>query len=361
MIVLKTGIIGSGKSLSAVAELAALSDRWQTAAGEAERRPVYVHGIRGLALPHKPLPIYPATGRPGDAVELDDKGRPSGTIAVDWAAVPQGSLVIIDECQDAFPPRGSSSRVPDHVAWCQRSRHNAVDIVLITQHPRLIDSTLRTFVGKHEHYRRMFGGARAVVYEWDSCSDGLQYKSATKRLWNYPRKAYAWYTSADEHTKQSFRIPAWVAVPVLAVVGGLYTIPNAFTTLTGAASGKGISHTTAASAPANPVPGLPGTLPGLPMPTTAPAAPRDAITTELPPAPARPKFAGCITMRNRCTCLDPDGYEVATEPAQCRHAAREYGVAIPYPTSTTDQRPAMTPARAVPAASAPASPASAPA
>ena len=40
MITLKTGIIGSGKSLSAVADLAALSDRWQTPAGESERRPV---------------------------------------------------------------------------------------------------------------------------------------------------------------------------------------------------------------------------------------------------------------------------------------------------------------------------------
>lgn len=330
MITLKTGIIGSGKSLSAVADLAALSDRWQTPAGEAERRPVYVHGIRGLSLPHKPLPIYPAGGRPGDPVQLDDKGRPSGAIAVDWSAVPEGSLVIIDECQDAFPPRATSSKVPEHVAWCQRSRHHAVDIVLITQHPRLIDSTLRTFVGKHEHYRRMFGGARAVVYEWDSCSDGLQYKSATKRLWGYPKRAFSWYTSADEHTKQAFRVPAWAIVPVLAVVGGLYAIPNAFSTLTGAASGKGIAASTPASAPA--LPGL-ATLPGLPAPAEHPAQP---TTADLPIQPARPKYAGCLTMRARCLCLDADGYEVPTEPAQCRQSAREYGAAIPYPVKAPD-------------------------
>jgi zona occludens toxin len=346
VITLKTGIIGSGKSLSAVADLAALSDRWQTSAGEAERRPVYVHGVRGLSLPHKPLPIYPAGGRPGQDVELDDKGRPAGTIAIDWSAVPEGSLVIIDECQDAFPPRATSSKVPEHVAWCQRSRHHAVDIVLITQHPRLIDSTLRTFIGRHEHYRRMFGGARAVVYEWDSCSDGLQYKSATKRLWNYPKKAFSWYTSADQHTKQTFRIPAWVAVPVLALVGGLYAIPNAFITLTGAASGKGLGNTSATAASA-PAPAIPGALPGLPAPTQPGA---EVITTDL--EPARPKFAGCLTMRARCLCLDTDGYEVPTTPAECRHAAREYGAAMPYPVKAPDQPPAR-PAPAA-AASAPA-------
>lgn len=341
MITLKTGIIGSGKSLSAVADLAALSDRWQTPAGESERRPVYVHGIRGLSLPHKPLPIYPAGGRPGDPVQLDDKGRPSSTIAVDWSAVPEGSLVIIDECQDAFPPRATSSKVPEHVAWCQRSRHHAVDIILITQHPRLIDSTLRTFVGKHEHYRRMFGGPRAVVYEWDSCSDGLQYKSATKRLWGFPRRAFSWYTSADEHTKQAFRLPAWLIVPLLGLVIGVYSIPNAFSTITNAASGKGLSPT-AASASAPAIPGAPS------VPPTPHAQPADVITAEQT-EPARPKFAGCLTMRARCVCLDLEGYEVPTEPAQCRQAAREYGTAIPYPVKTPDQPPRIETAASAPA------------
>lgn len=219
-----------------------------------------------------------------------------------------------------------------------------MDIVLITQHPRLIDATLRTFVGRHQHFRRMFGGARAVVYEWDSCSDGLQYKSATKRLWQYPRKAYAWYTSADEHTKQTFRLPAWVAVPVLAILGGLYTIPSAFTTLTGAATGKGIG-TTSASAASAPAPAIPAALPGLPTPT---AHPSDVITADH--EPARPKFAGCLAMRTRCLCLDTDGYEVATTPAECRHAAREYGAAIPYPVKTPDQPPRVEPAASAPPA-----------
>lgn len=336
MITLKTGIIGSGKSLSAVEELAALIERWQTPRGEAERRPVYVHGIRGLALLHKPLPIFPAGGRPGDPVELDDKGRPSAQIAVDWSAVPEGSLVIIDECQDAFPPRATSSKVPEHVAWCQRSRHNAVDIILITQHPRLIDSTLRTFVGKHQHYRRVFGGPRAFVYEWDSCSDGLQYKSATKRLWSYPKRAFSWYTSADEHTKQSFRIPSWVIVPAVAILAGFYLIPKAALTLTGASSGKGISSQS--SAPAPTVAGLPPLpLPASSAPGAQPSQSGNAAADEPPP---RLRYAGCIAMKARCLCLDADGYQVPVEPAQCRQSSRDYGAVIPYPVKAPDPHPA---------------------
>lgn len=333
MITLKTGIIGSGKSLSAVAELAALQDRWRTPAHEAERRPVYVQGIRGLALDHLPLPIYPAKGSPGDPVELDDKGRPLDTIVIDWASVPTGALVIIDECQDAFPPRGSAAKVPEHVAWLQRSRHHAVDVVLITQHPRLIDSTVRAFVGKHEHVRRLFGSGNATIYEWDSCSDGLSYKTATKRLWPYPRKAFKWYTSADEHTKQSFRLPAWIAVPVLGIAFGVYSAPTAWHALHGAATGKGIGqvHAAAASAPVQPVVAPAVLAAASASPVDAPDAPRGGASA--------PVLGGCVSMGSRCLCVDDKGHAAPMEPAACHRAAREYGDAIPYPSTPAPDAP----------------------
>lgn len=340
MITLKTGIIGSGKSLSAVEELSKLLAKWQTEAGQGERRPVYVHGIRGLALDHMPLPVYPVRGKPGDPVELDPMGRPTSEIAIDWSAVADGALVVVDECQDMFPPRGTAQKVPEHVAWLQRSRHHAVDVILITQHPRLIDSTVRAFVGKHEHYRRAFGGARAIVYEWDSVSDGLKYSTATKRLWNYPKKAFRWYKSAEAHTKQSFRIPAWIAVPILGIALGVYAVPKAAMVMYGASTGKGVAASPpAASAPAAPAPtvlaGASVTVP--PPPVAASAVQHQAAASEpsgergegsaLPDRPVA--LAGCVAMRDRCSCFDTDGRKVEKEPQACHTAINVAGAVLP--------------------------------
>lgn len=340
MITLKTGIIGSGKSLSAVEELSKLLSGWQSSSKEADRRPVYVHGIRGLALDHLPLPIYPVKGNPGDAVELDPMGRPMDPIAVDWASVPDGALVVLDECQDAYPPRGNGTRTPDHVAWLQRSRHHGVDVVLITQHPRLIDSTVRAFVGKHEHYRRIFGGSRAVVYEWDTCSDGLSYRTATKRFWPYPRRAFRWYKSAEEHRKQSFKLPAWLLVPVMGIVVGVMAAPNAWHALHGAATGKGIGQDHApstVSASGSPSPAA-GTL--AVSAASAPGPVVDHVMAAKAGADGgggredahdggdSPQPQGCIADSSRCRCF-AGGRLVEKEQQACRDAISTAGKVMP--------------------------------
>ena len=50
MIELNTGVPGSGKTLSMVQQLAALVGRWERHPEEA--RPIFVHGIPELSLPH---------------------------------------------------------------------------------------------------------------------------------------------------------------------------------------------------------------------------------------------------------------------------------------------------------------------
>jgi len=79
MITLKTGVPGSGKTLSMVAELLANSK-------SAEPRAVYTN-IDGLAIPHIKL----------RNLEPDTK-RESGVLyTTDWRQCPAGSMVIIDE------------------------------------------------------------------------------------------------------------------------------------------------------------------------------------------------------------------------------------------------------------------------
>ena len=55
MIELNTGVPGSGKTLSMVQQLAALVARWER--HPEEGRPIVVHGIPELSLPHAAMPL----------------------------------------------------------------------------------------------------------------------------------------------------------------------------------------------------------------------------------------------------------------------------------------------------------------
>lgn len=229
MIELTSGVPGSGKTLSTVERLAKLQARWE--AHSDESRPVFVLGIPDLALPHSPVPLK--------SVQVSKAGAPM--LVPDWDEMPDGSLVIIDEAQGCFPPRSSMSTPPEHVAWLNTHRHRGFDIWVSTQHPKLIDGSVRALVGRHQHFRRLFGGQRAVIYEWDSCSDSLAgTASSVKSYYSYPRQAFKWYKSAEIHTKQKFKLPMWIYIPFAGVLLGLYFVPKAYGVLTNGMSGKSI-------------------------------------------------------------------------------------------------------------------------
>lgn len=230
MIELNTGVPGAGKTLGMVERLAKLVGRWKDHPEEA--RPIFVLGIPDLALPHSLVPLA--------SVQINKSGVPS--LVPDWDSMPDGSLVIIDEAQGCFPPRSSASTSPAHVAWLNTHRHHGFDIWLTTQHPKLIDGTVRALVGKHQHYRRLFGGSRAMVYEWDACSDSLSgMQNAVTTHWSYPKKVFQWYKSAEIHTKQSFKLPKWLLIFPFGIVLALIFFPRMYTVLHGGITGQGIS------------------------------------------------------------------------------------------------------------------------
>lgn len=237
MIELNTGVPGSGKTLSMVQQLAALVARWDRHPEEA--RPIFVHGVPQLAIAHSPLPLL--------SISVGQLGL--SEVIPDWQAMPEGSLVIIDECQCAFPPRSTQSKPLPHVAWLNVHRHHGFDIWLTTQHPKLIDGSVRALVGKHKHFRRLFGGQRAMIYEFDACNDGLGgLKNAVKSYWAYPKKAYTWYKSAEVHTRQRFRLPIWVFIPLLALALGAVFVPRAYSVLSHSIGGDGLKNSAAGSA-----------------------------------------------------------------------------------------------------------------
>lgn len=188
MIDLITGTPGAGKTLFAISTVKAKAEK--------ENRPVYYSGIADLTLPWN---------------EIDPEK---------WFDCPANSIIVLDECQRLFRPRGNGSKVPDFVSELETHRHKGLDLVFITQHPMLIDSNVRRLVGKHFHVSRRFGMARSSIFEFESCKDQPLSKvsNATARLeWSYPKEAFTWYKSAEVHTVKR-RIPAKFFIVIFAII-----------------------------------------------------------------------------------------------------------------------------------------------
>lgn len=192
MIELVTGTPGAGKTLYTL--------QYVKAKAEKENRPVFYSGIPELTL---------------GWTEIDPEK---------WFDAPANSIVIIDECQRIFRPRGAGGKVPDYVERLETHRHQGIDLVFITQHPMLMDSNVRRLVGRHFHVARRFGMKRATVLEFESCKDQPLAKSvdAIRHAWSYPKEAFGWYKSAEVHTHKA-RIPGrvWLLLSLPLMLGAL--------------------------------------------------------------------------------------------------------------------------------------------
>lgn len=327
MIELRTGIPGSGKTLSMVQALDRLLKSWEKKPEEG--RPIYVHNIKELALPHAVLPVKEVTA--GSKKQ----------VVPDWELVPDGALIIVDECQDLFPPRSSQSAAPEHISWFNTHRHRGIDIWITTQHPKLIDFSLRALVGKHMHYRRVFGGQRAIVYEWDGCSDNLGgMKDAVTSYFGFPKDAFKFYKSAEVHTKQKFRLPKWLLVPVAGVALGVFTIPGAYSSISNGISGKGISTKTHAATGTGGGGAIAPTATGPSVAASSSSSASSAVVSKPVEVEAvKVSVAGCIRLADQCDCLDGKGVKVERVAAICDQLGK--GPAISIGVDTPNQAAMM--------------------
>lgn len=201
MIELVTGKPGHGKSQLVVAELLDMSKRdgWD--------RPVFCN-IAGLD--HEKLRTFPL-----DAPES-------------WPDLPDGSLIIIDECQRWFRPRANGAAVPRHVAELETHRHRGHDLIFITQHPKLLDSHARNLIERHRHCERPFGSSYRRVFEYQSVCDspGLTpgEKDAQSTRIKFRPDVFKLYKSATVHTHTA-RLP-WKKLGMLG--GGVVLVAFLF-------------------------------------------------------------------------------------------------------------------------------------
>lgn len=218
MITLITGVPGSGKTLSVVSDLAKkVKKEW---AG----RKIFTHGIPELTIPTEKIP----------------EGHTINDMNV-WLQYPEnnGSVVIIDEAQNIFPPRSSGYKTPELVEWLHVHRHSGVDIILITQMPGRIDKQVRDLVGAHYHIHKTPLGVR-MRYFWDYCENSPKsgMKNARPEVYKFDKKAFGLYKSAEIHTK--VKTPKsrvlWV-IPLALVVFG-FTAYMGYSLLSGLGSSE---------------------------------------------------------------------------------------------------------------------------
>lgn len=198
MIELVTGLPGNAKTLFTIADIKARAER--------EGRQVFYHGISELTL---------------DWELLDDPRN--------WASVPPNSIVVIDEAQKTFRNRSLGTQPPQFVTDLETHRHLGIDIVMITQHPSLIDPAVRRLAGRHRHLVRIWGMEASTVHRWDSVKDNCDKSrnDSEKTKWVFDKSLYGVYKSAEVHTmKRSIpgRVKLMVVLALLAVCAAWFVV-----------------------------------------------------------------------------------------------------------------------------------------
>ncbi|MGJ0431249.1 zonular occludens toxin domain-containing protein [Methylobacter sp.] len=220
MITLITGGPGTGKSAWTVQELLRLPDI----------RPVYVHGIPDLKIPHTPIYCHselcdlcrsnPFLIEHENNVKDSqiEEGYSHIKYVEDWPQwAVKGALLVIDEVQRIWRPTNSASSLPEGIARLETHRHYGLDFWLISQGPHLFHGNIRKLVGRHIHLVSSWRGR--TEYEFPECRENTASRSdAVSRPYSLPKKVFNLYKSAEIHTKQKHRLPMAVYAFALALM-----------------------------------------------------------------------------------------------------------------------------------------------
>lgn len=308
MITLITGAPGAGKSAALVSLLQQL----------AKDRTIYAHGIPDLKVPHQTL----------------DKPN-------DWHTdVPDGSIIVIDEVQNVWRPKGPGQGIPADIQALETHRHRGIDFYIVTQNPRLLHTNVRSLVGRHIHLRDV-GFLGRYWYEWPECAENClaSWKQAPlKKRYKLPKAIFGQYKSASVHVKPVRSFPWMLVVAVVALAAtvalGLFVANNIKSKVDG--SKPQINQADKAK-PLTPVPS-PVAAPAEhqePPQLAAPDAPKPYDPTIFYPqnprvpesAPAydhlrvvvaMPRVAGGICGSKGCKCYTEQGNPVAMSSNDCR-------------------------------------------
>jgi hypothetical protein len=171
-----------------------------------EGRDVYIHGVKDFD--------YAKAGMK----YLDDPTK--------WQDLPDGAVVVLDECYTVFPNRNPGAKVPDHVEAMARHRHRGFDFILIAQQGLQLDPFLRGLYEEHCHVRQTsIMKSKTKLKRWNQYQSNVQGACNDVLDWVRPKYVFDYYTSTTLVTTRR-RMPMWavwltcgVAFIVILILG----------------------------------------------------------------------------------------------------------------------------------------------
>lgn len=197
MMILLTGQPGHGKSAYMITRIVAYLK---------EGRDVYQHGIKNFNF-DKANTLH-ETAR---AHYLEDPTK--------WQDLPDGSVVVLDECYSAFPNRNPGAKVPEHVEKLATHRHRGFDFIFVAQQSIQIDPFMKGLFEEHIHVKKKIGRYRKLL-RWSSFQSNVKSLCTDDQDWLMPSWPFEYFTSTVLNTSKN-RIPKWIIVigaSVLVVV-----------------------------------------------------------------------------------------------------------------------------------------------
>lgn len=369
---LLTGILGSGKTIRAVQ----LMDE----AVKADEK-VYQSGFKGLTVP--------------GVIDWEDPRK--------WQELPSGAILFVDEAQKWFGER-RQGYAPDYLKAMNTMRgEEGVRMVLLTQHPKYLDSHIKDLVGCHEHLLRESGKASSKLWRSDEIMEDPRSprgrSKADQETFRFPLETAAkMVVSANSDHTIKYRMPSLVKKAILIGGSGALLLGGAwFLLFRNAYADANAAKTATAAAPSSATP----TQAGRGAATNnagrgdakADSKPRWELMTQIEwdrqlsaySQQARPRFASmpwtapmwddraptsdpqllCMSSGEgvdargehlplTCTCLTEQGTPYEIEPGECRRIARRGPEYNPYLRSQQNnvqappQAASVQPAPAVP-------------
>jgi zona occludens toxin len=339
MIILRTGTPGSGKSLATVAEIIKFVEAGRT---------VYTN-IKGLKIDGV-LPLLEA-----------------------FKDYPVGSVVVIDECQQLPHFSRKFRGVHDDIEFLQTHRHEGLDIILVTQHPKFLNNDALVCVGEHYHMHRAMNAKMATVWLWryfveNPNSRSNKNEAETEFLFTFPKRLFNYYESTKQDTHNKIRIPAkllnaiWMLCLLLIGTGYIFTKYNLFGSPAQAQTEvEKLEQSAETQTVSNPLDN--SSKPVSENSTIATAHEVNAVQTINydPNRPFenqfnnaqvlnnQPYLSGCIQLKNKCSCYTQQGSKLDVSIADCKKVINEGMPFNPFlAQSQSTPAPVQSPAQAIP-------------
>lgn len=204
MIYLVTGTPGTGKTAMVVDMILNNVDglfKMTIEDGTVVDRPLYFCHIDGL------------DAKKFKAHELSEEEIQSAPLD---QIMPQGGVLIVDEADYTYPVRPPSQAVPPYIKTLKELRHHGFTLILMVQHPTMIDRYIRQLVGKHIHLERKAIGTKR--YEFFRCEESLNaaaFTSVVGSQYRPPKEAFKYYKSASQHIKFKKKLHSvFIMIPI---------------------------------------------------------------------------------------------------------------------------------------------------